>query len=384
MDDRKSSETEIYTGSDLESGPLLALEKEPDIGTVPLQQTTTTPSTTGKLVFWIALNILATIAIVFTNKLLLSDPLLARTQLLFAAYHFLLTHITLHICSNSRIGLFTRSPSPPLRSLLPVAIAMSLNVLLPNLSLAHSSITFYQTVRVLLTPCTAILNYLLYSRSLSRPAILALIPVCLGVAWLTYFDVRPSPSAQPDPSLPQGLFVYRPWSSTSSSPTPPSPTTSRTTSPLGALFALTGVLASSIYTLFISHFTLSLHQSPTQLLHRQSLLGGLLLLWLVPWIDALPPFAAVSSRQWLLIGVSGLCAVGINLSQFAIVAGAGPVGSTVVGHAKTVGVVGVGWGLGGGMGDGRAAWGVGVALGGIWGYSVVEGRERGRKGGAGR
>ncbi|KAG8630402.1 hypothetical protein KVT40_002021 [Elsinoe batatas] len=382
MDDRKSSETEIYTGSDLESGPLLALEKEPDIGTVPIRQPTTPSSSTGKLIFWIALNILATIAIVFTNKLLLSNPLLARTQLLFAAYHFLLTHLTLHICSTSRISLFTRSPAPPLRSLLPIAIAMSLNVLLPNLSLAHSSITFYQTVRVLLTPCTAILNYLLYSRSLSRPAILALIPVCLGVAWLTYFDVRPSPSPPSDPPMPLGLFIYRPWTSPPPShPSTTSPTTSRTTSPLGAFFALTGVLASSIYTLFISHFTSSLGQTPTQLLHRQSLLGGVLLLWLVPWMDTLPPLAAVSSQQWFLIGVSGLCAVGINLSQFAIVAGAGPVGSTVVGHAKTVGVVGMGWGIGGGMGDGRAVWGVGVALGGIWGYSIVEGRERRRRAG---
>ncbi|KAF4548124.1 Hypothetical protein D9617_31g063600 [Elsinoe fawcettii] len=407
MDDRKSTETEIFTGSDIESGPLLAQEKEAESGevvsSVSAQKPLSHPASSRKLLLWIAVNVLATIGIIFTNKLLLTTPILRRTQLLFAAYHFLLTHVTLRICSTRRIGLFPRVASPPLTSLLPIAIAMALNVVLPNLSLAHSSITFYQTARVLLTPCVAILNYILYARRISRAAALALIPVCLGVACVTYFDVHPTPHLAPSSApIKQGLFTYNPLSSSSppqhhpplphllsrsflpftstNSPSPPStphPTTRKGTSPLGALFALLGVLASAIYTLFISHYTSSLHLSPTQLLHRQSLLGGLLLLWAVPWIDSLPAFSSVTAAQWGLIAVSGGCAVAINLSQFAIVDGAGSVASTVVGHAKTVGVVGIGWAVGG-CGSGWGPVGAGVAVGGMWVYSAVEGRERRR------
>jgi solute carrier family 35, member E3 len=40
---------------------------------------------------------------------------------------------------------------------------------------------------------------------------------------------------------------------------------------------------------------------------------------------------------------SGLMAALLNISQFFIVAGAGPVSSTVVGHLKTCSIVALGW-----------------------------------------
>ncbi|PNS15563.1 hypothetical protein CAC42_822 [Sphaceloma murrayae] len=340
--------------SDLEVGPLL--DKRADSGEIerPLEPApaSSPPPSTRKLSFWIT---------VFTNKLLLSSSLLRHIQLLFAAYHFALTHLTLHICSTPRLSLFPRA-SAPLSSLLPISLAMTLNVLLPNLSLAHSSITFYQTVRVLLTPCTVLLNYLFYARTISLPSTLALLPICLGVALVTYTDVHTAPSSR--------LRLF---------PSASDPRT--TTTPLGALFALAGVLASSIYTLLIASQTTRLNMSSIQLLHRQSLPASLLLLWAVPWLDDLPPLSAISRHQWFLVAVSGACAVLINLSQFAIVAGAGAVASTVVGHAKTIGVVGLGWWAQvRGWREGGLL-GVMLAIGGIVGYTVAEGRERRRGGG---
>lgn len=72
-----------------------------------------------------------------------------------------------------------------LQHLLPLAIAMCLNVILPNLSLAYSSITFYQVARILLTPTVAVMNYVLHGSKLPWLAIAALIPACLGVGMVS-------------------------------------------------------------------------------------------------------------------------------------------------------------------------------------------------------
>ena len=68
---------------------------------------------------------------------------------------------------------------------------------------------------------------------------------------------------------------------------------------------------------------------------------------------------------------SGLCACLLNLSQFAIIAGAGPVASTVVGHSKTVTIVTLGWIWSGSGISGYSALGVVIAIGGVVLYSTA-------------
>src|SRR5438034_3161706 len=102
---------------------------------------------------------------------------------------------------------------------------MCLNVVLPNLSLAFSTVTVYQLCRVLLTPMTAIINFTFYHATIPINAALALIPVCLGVGVTSYYDIKPS--AEP---------------------------TVENTSVIGVVFALSGVLASSAYTVLIGAY----------------------------------------------------------------------------------------------------------------------------------
>jgi solute carrier family 35 protein E3 len=223
----------------------------------------------SKLLVWIAVNIIATTAIVFINKSIFDDPSFRGAQVSFATFHFLVTFATLHTVSSTRFGFFDRKRAA-LRDILPLAAAMCLNVILPNLSLAYSSITFYQTARVLLTPITAFLNYILYKKTIPRQAVCALVPVCAGVAMVTYFDVRPG-------------------------------ATSKGTSFYGVVFAMTGVCMSGIYTCWISHYHLKLQMSSLQLLHNQSLIGGMLLIYLIPFVDTLPVFSEVPLQRWLMI-----------------------------------------------------------------------------------
>lgn len=173
--------------------------------------------------------------------------------------------------------------------MLPLAAAMGINVVLVNLSLANSSVPFYQASRVLLTPTVAGLNFLVFGRTITRKAAYTLIPVCVGVGYMTYFDVKPGQTG------------------------------SGNTSYLGVIFTIAGITASTIYTVMIGHYHKSLEMSSMQLLHQQSILGAVLLLFGIPFLDTLPSFGEIPQSKFILIALSGMCACLINLSQFTII-----------------------------------------------------------------
>ena len=236
---------------------------------------------------------------------------------------------------------------------------MSLNVILPNLSLAFSTITFYQIARILLTPTVALLNYLLYRATLPPRAILALIPACLGVGLVSYYDSLP-PTTTGTTNTPTTIITP---ATTTTNPTH----APKTTTPLGILFALTGTAASSLYTVWIGAYHRRLKLSSMQLLFNQAPVSAALLLYAIPFADTWPAaWTALAPGRWALIALSGGFAGLINISQFFIVAQAGPVSSTVVGHVKTCAIVALGWMVSGrGVGEWGSLAGVVVAVGGI-------------------
>ena len=213
---------------------------------------------------------------------------------------------------------------------------MCLNVVLPNLSLAFSTVTVYQLCRVLLTPMTAIINYVFYRATIPQTAAAALIPVCLGVGITSYYDIQPSGT----PSI-------------------------QTTTAIGVIFALSGVCASSAYTVLIGAYHKKLQMSSSQLLLNQAPISSIMLLCAVPLVDHIPVLADVPRYRWLMILMSGGFAALINISQFFIVAGSGPVSSTVVGHLKTVSIVGIGWAVSGKSVTDKSALGVVMTVAGI-------------------
>lgn len=317
-------------------------------------------------ILWMVTNTVATIGIVcaplpslspttntpppqvFTNKAIFTDPSLRFAQLSFAAFHFTITFLTLFTLSRGPFALFVPHRAS-ISEILPLSLAMALNVILPNLSLAFSTITFYQVARILLTPTVAIMNYILYRSTLPATALIALIPACAGVAMVTYYDTLPS-----------------------------STTATTTTHPLGVLFAFSGIFASSLYTVWIASFHRKLGMSSMQLLLNQAPVATLLLLYAIPFVDTFPVWAEVAAPRWAMVALSGGFAALINISQFFIIAQTGPVSSTVVGHVKTCTIVGLGWVVSGRAVGDRGVVGVVVAVGGIICYSVVMLRERER------
>ncbi|KAI1761727.1 integral membrane protein [Hypoxylon sp. FL1150] len=302
----------------------------------------------GWAVFWIIVNTAATIGIVFTNKAIFSDPSLKLAQLTFAAFHFFMTWLLLFTLSRRQFAYF--SPRRiALRDIVPLSVAMSLNVILPNLSLAFSTVTFYQIARILLTPTVATMDFVLYHSKLPRNAILALVPACLGVAMVSYYDSLPTQDANV-----------------------------KTTSSLGVLFAFCGIFASSLYTVWIKSYQRKLKVSSMQLLFNQAPVSAFLLLYAIPFIDTFPTWTEVPAARWLMILMSGIFAALINLSQFFIVGQTGPVSSTVVGHLKTCLIVALGWATSGRSVGDKSVIGVFIAVGGIITYSMVMLRQASR------
>ncbi|KAF6516106.1 hypothetical protein HZS61_004847 [Fusarium oxysporum f. sp. conglutinans] len=99
--------------------------------------------------------------LVFTNKAILSGPSLKHAQLSFAAFHFTITGLVLFTLSRPRFTFF-KPKSVAIRQMIPLSTVMALNVIFPNLSLAYSSVPFYQISRILITPCVAAMNFVLY------------------------------------------------------------------------------------------------------------------------------------------------------------------------------------------------------------------------------
>jgi solute carrier family 35 protein E3 len=139
----------------------------------------------------------------------------------------------------------------------------------------------------------------------------------------------------------------------------------QTTSLLGIIFALSGVCASSLYTVLIGAYHKKLQMSSSQLLLNQAPISSVLLLFAVPFVDHIPDLPAVPTYRWLMILMSGGFAALINISQFFIIAGSGPVSSTVVGHLKTVSIVAIGWALSGRSAVDKSALGIVMTVAGI-------------------
>ncbi|SPO02769.1 related to integral membrane protein [Cephalotrichum gorgonifer] len=290
---------------------------------------------------WMMVNTLATIGIVFTNKAIFSDPEFKLCQLSFASFHFVVTFLTLFMFSKPPFSKFTPR-RVPFVTMLPICLAMCLNVILPNLSLAFSSVTFYQLARILLTPTVALMNFVLYRATLPRAAVYTLIPVCLGVGLVSYYDSLPAENAEV-----------------------------KTTSPLGIFFAFSGVFASSLYTVWIGSYHRKLEMNSMQLLFNQAPWSAFILLYVIPFVDNFPDVSHVPVSRWLMILLSGVFASVINISQFFIIAQTGAVSSTVVGHLKTCTIVGLGWFVSGRPIGDKSIIGVITAIGGITMYYVV-------------
>jgi solute carrier family 35 protein E3 len=124
----------------------------------------------------------------------------------------------------------------------------------------------------MLTPVVAVMNFVLYRQTVPRNAILALVPACVGVGMVSYYD-----------SLPNGDASVK------------------TTSGLGVIFAFSGIFASSLYTVWVASYHKKLQMNSMQLLCNQAPLAAFMLLYVIPFVDTFPKWTEVPVNRWVLI-----------------------------------------------------------------------------------
>jgi drug/metabolite transporter (DMT)-like permease len=214
---------------------------------------------------------------VFVNKRLFEHERLRHSQVTIAAFHFAVTALTLFAVSRPRINVFQPKRVPILR-ILPLAISMICNVVLLNLSLAYSSIQFYQIVRVLVTPAVALLNYIIVKATIPVNAALTLISVCAGVGIVSYFDTAPTAGSA-----------------------------EKATEPIGVVFAFAALFASAIYTVWIDKYHRVLECTSMQLLLNQAPVSVLIMLFVIPFSDDITVWVSLDPFTWMLVLLVSFC-----------------------------------------------------------------------------
>ncbi|PAA49950.1 hypothetical protein BOX15_Mlig009768g2 [Macrostomum lignano] len=240
----------------------------------------------------LCLNILVSVAIVGVNKYVYTHygfPNLTLTMI-----HFVVTFLGLLICRL--FGIFRPKNLPVLR-MLPLSLTFCGFVALTNLSLQFNTVGTYQVLKTLTTPCIMTINAVAYGKPSSWRLRLTFLPVVVGVALNSHYDLK--------------------------------------FSPIGMAFAAAGVLVTSLYQIWVGTFQSNLQCDSAQLLFYQAPLSALLLLPPIAYFE--PPSSVsltLSSQAVGMVGLSAGIAFLVNLSIYWIIGNTSALTYNMAGHLK--------------------------------------------------
>ncbi|RKP27535.1 triose-phosphate transporter family-domain-containing protein [Syncephalis pseudoplumigaleata] len=280
----------------------------------------------------ILLNIGSSVGIVMVNKLVFEVHAFNFATFV-TVIHFCCTWIGLVVCA--RLGAFEPKPVA-WRRMLGLCASFCGFVVLTNLSLQYNSVGFYQMAKVLTTPAVALIQFLFYGKTFARPTIISLAVICLGVGIANVTDVQMN-------------FV-------------------------GTVYALAGVVVTSLYQVWIGSEQKALQLLPPQLLYRQAPMSALMLLPCVFLLDDVPALMRYELTFGALCSIllSGVLAFLVNWSIFAVIGRTSAITYNVVGHAKLCLIIVGGFILFSYPLDWRNLGGIFIALVGIYLYSKVK------------
>ncbi|QSZ32420.1 hypothetical protein DSL72_001994 [Monilinia vaccinii-corymbosi] len=283
----------------------------------------------------IGLNIASTVFLVFLNKWIFKDPQLRNMQISFAMWHFSCTAIVLWLASRSPFNLFVAKRLPFIQ-MLPLCSFFAGFLILGNMSLAYNSVGFYQLAKIMTTPCVAFLQYVFLSKPVSPQTILALASVCIGVALTN--------------------------------------TGASGTTTFGASIAAAAFIVTAFYQVWIGKKLTDLKASSAQLLLNQAPISVFILAFLVPFFDTKPDLSIIPRDTIIALGLSGLAAAFLNLSQFLIIGRMSALTFNVASNVKTIIILTYGWISEGRVLTLRDTTGILLALGGATVYSQLSQR----------
>jgi len=140
---------------------------------------------------YLAFNFVASVAVIFTNKLIFSSVKFKFTTIL-TVFHYAVNVAGLEVLAA--LQLFERRRSPLDKRLVLLCVVVGTAPALNNLSLKLNGLGFYQVVKLLVTPCIVAMEWSLYGARMSTSRALSLGLVCCGVCVACVNDLAVSPA----------------------------------------------------------------------------------------------------------------------------------------------------------------------------------------------
>eukprot|EP00742_Colponemidia_sp_Colp-10_P003811 GILJ01004061.1.p1 GENE.GILJ01004061.1~~GILJ01004061.1.p1 ORF type:complete len:320 (-),score=44.79 GILJ01004061.1:148-1086(-) len=251
-------------------------------------------SINGVTASYMLLNFIASVAIIWVNKLVFKvHHFDFGTTLTF--FHFVVTFAGLYVC---KIYKLFEVKTLKVGDVLPLCGAFCGFVVFNNLSLLFNTVSVYQLMKVMTTPTIVTIQYSLYGVSLDNMLKLSLVPVCIGVTLATVSSIEMTL--------------------------------------VGAIYGVLGIVSASMYQIWVGTKQKELGVNSMQLLFYQAPISAILLIFCIPFFDNVSnllafeyTFPAVSA-----IVLSSVLAFVVNLSIFLVIAKTSPISYNVLGHCK--------------------------------------------------
>mmetsp|Transcript_26909 Transcript_26909/g.80667 ORF Transcript_26909/g.80667 Transcript_26909/m.80667 type:complete len:342 (-) Transcript_26909:39-1064(-) len=292
------------------------------------------------------LNICSSVFIISVNKRLMGS------QAGGYAFRFVVTLNALHYLTTTawtvvakRIGMAKKGEEGPANKIPMCAVLLftavsDASIISLNTSLMLNSITLYQIAKLGIIPCTCVVEYLLYGRVFTARMVLSIMLTLAGVGLVAITEMKLNDSLA------------------------------------GVIVALCSVVSSSGQQLLVRHLQLKYNVTAGQLLGVVAPAQGVSLLLLSPVLDKMSTGMYVTDFQWsqgayAWLAMSCSAAVLVNVSQFLVLGRFTAVTYQVLGHAKTICVLSVGYLFFGGVITGQQLLGMALAVGGMMSYSAA-------------
>lgn len=251
---------------------------------------------------YLALNACSSISIVFVNKLLFKNYGFPYGTTL-TVIHFFITFLGLLICLALGVFEFKKLE---VAKVLPLCVSFCGFVALTNLSLVYNTVGFYQIMKVLTTPLLVIIQTIFYGQTFSTKIKESLAVICLGVIIATVTDSEAN-------------F-------------------------LGTMVALSALLVTCMYQIWVGTKQKELNCNSYQLLFYQAPISALMLLPVAVFADDLGDnFYVPCSDTVAMVLVSAALAFLVNLSIFLVIGKTSPVTYNVLGHFKLCVILSLGF-----------------------------------------
>jgi solute carrier family 35 protein E3 len=257
-------------------------------------------------------NLVCSCAIVFANKVVMSTVGF-KFAVALTCIHTIATFLTAKALCLA--GIITPKKLPK-RAVVALASAFTGYIVLCNVSLALNTVGFYQLTKIAIAPTVLIMDALA-QRRMPRPKIaLCVLVVCLGIGFATVFDTD--------------VMTYFP----------------------GMLVGFLSVIVSAQYGVWIGSIAKQHDASPLQLLEQYLPYASAMMAACVP-IEIL--IMGVDTKQTTtllsftysfkaveIIAISALLGVFVTFSTFLAIGSTSPLTYAVIGHLKTVFILGGG------------------------------------------